>query len=143
MQTVEDVDGSRYLLLKRSEGSSLVRDPGTGEERYVETDSLSAIEGASALELAASEVDEPVRRLLRAVHDDRTLGLLCLLDTGARPVRELLSLDSLCESDFHGLVTELRAAGLIEECEVAGERGYRTTETAREALSSLRDSGGE
>lgn len=143
MQTVEDGDGSRYLLLKRSEGSSLVRDPETGEERYVETDSLSSIEGASALELAASEVDKSVRRLLRAVHDDRTLGLLYLLDAGARPVRELLSLDSLCESDFHGTVTELRAAGLIEECEVAGERGYRTTETASEALSSLRNAGGE
>jgi hypothetical protein len=144
MQTVEDGDGSRYLLLKRSGESSLVRDPDTGEERYIETDTLSAIEGTSALETAASEVDEPIRRLLGAVHDDRTLGLLCLLDAGGpRPVRELLSLDSLCESDFHGTVTELRAAGLLEECEIAGERGYRVTALANEALTSLRGSGDE
>ena len=143
MQTVEDDDGSRYLLLKRSSDASLVRDPETGEERYVENGELSRV-GESALETAASEVDEPTRRLLRALHDDRTLGLLLFLDAGGpRSVRELLSFDTLCESDFHGTVTELRAAGLLEEREVAGERGYGTTELAETALSSLRGPGGE
>ncbi|MEM4781554.1 MAG: hypothetical protein QXG03_08355, partial [Halalkalicoccus sp.] len=60
---------------------------------------------------------------------------------GPRAVRELLGFETLCESDFHGTVTELRAAGLIEEREVAGERGYGTTALASEALSSLRGSG--
>ena len=35
MQTVRDADGETYLLVKRSGDSSRVRDPGTGEERYV------------------------------------------------------------------------------------------------------------
>ncbi|ADJ15819.1 DUF7346 family protein [Halalkalicoccus jeotgali] len=144
MQTVEDDDGARYLLLKRSDESSLVRDPETGAERYVGTDDLSPVEGVSALETAAREVDEPIRRLLSAVHDDRTLGLLLVLDArGPLAVRELLAFDTLCESDFHGTVAELRAAGLLEECEIAGERGYGTTQLAAEALSSLRGSGGE
>jgi hypothetical protein len=139
MQTVRDGDGTRYLLLKRSGGSSLVRDPDSGEERYLENDELSAIEGVSALETAAEAVDEPVRRLVSAVHDDRTLGLVLLLDTaGPLAVRELLGIDAVCESDLHGTLAELRAAGLIEEREVAGERGYGTTDRAGEALASLR-----
>lgn len=139
MQTVEDEGGSRYLLLKRSGDASLVRDPETGEERYVDNGALSPVEGASTLETAASEIDEPVRRFLSAVHDERTLGLLSVLDSrGPLSVRELLSFDTLCESDFYGTIVELRAAGLLEEREVAGERGYGVTETASEALSSLR-----
>lgn len=138
MQTVEDASGTRYLLLKRSGDSSLVRDPGTGEERYVENGELSAVD-RSALETAAEEVDAPVRRLLRGVHDDRTLGLLVVLDSrGPLAVRELLGIDALCESDAQGTLAELRAAGLIEEREVAGERGYGATESTKAALSSLR-----
>jgi hypothetical protein len=139
MQTVRDGDGTRYLLLKHSEGSSLVRDPDSGEQRYLDNDELSPAEGASPLETAAEEVDEPIRRLLGAVHDDRTLGLLLVLDAGGPlSVRELLGIDALCESDLHGTVAELRAAGLLEEREVGGERGYATTERAERALSSLR-----
>lgn len=116
MQTVEDTNEKRYLLLKRSGESSLVRDPGTGEERYVENSALSPVAGASPLETAANEVPSELRRFLRGVHDDRTLGLLILLDSqGPLPVRELLEFDSLCESDFHGTIAELRAAGLLEE----------------------------
>ena len=76
MRTVEDESGRRYVLLKRSGDSSLVRDPTTGEERYVENGSLSPVEGESALETAARAVPEPTRRVLRAVHSDRALGLL-------------------------------------------------------------------
>jgi hypothetical protein len=139
MQTVEDTNEKRYLLLKRSGESSLVRDPGTGEERYVENSALSPVAGASPLETAANEVPSELRRFLRGVHDDRTLGLLILLDSqGPLPVRELLEFDSLCESDFHGTIAELRAAGLLEEREIAGERGYATTDAAETALFSLR-----
>lgn len=139
MQTVENDEGSRYLLLKRSGESSLVCNPETGEERYVENSALSPVEGASALETAASEIPEEIRQLLRAVHDDRTLGLLLVLDSrGPLSVRQLLEFDSLCESDFHGTITELRAARLLEEREVAGERGYGLTELGENALSSLR-----
>jgi hypothetical protein len=139
MQTVRDGDGTRYLLLKRSGESSLVRDPDSGEQRYLDNDELSPAGGSSPLETAAAEVDEPVRRLLGAVHDDRTLGLLLVLDTaGPLSVRELLGIDALCESDLHGTVAELRAAGLLEEREVGGERGYATTDLTSGALSSLR-----
>lgn len=139
MQTVEDAHGTRYLLLERSGELRLVRDPETGEERYVESEELSPIEDATPLETAASEVDESARRLLRGVHDDRTLGLLLVLDSrGPLAVRELLAFDALCESDLHGTLTELRAAELIEEREVGGERGYGATESTEDALSSLR-----
>lgn len=139
MQTVRDETGTEYLLVKRSSGSSRVRDPETGEERYLDNECLEAVSGESPLATAARAVPESVRRVLSAVRDDQALGLLLEVDArGPVPVRDLLSWDSYCESDLHGLLMEFRAAGLVVEAEVAGERGYRTTEQASEALSRLR-----
>ena len=137
MRAVEH-DGERYLLLKQSGESSLVRDPETGEERYLPNDELTAT-GDSPLAVAARAVPEPRRRLLTAVHSERTLGaLLELDDRGPLSVREILGRYDLCESDVHGTFGELRAAGLVEEVDVGGERGYATTDLAAEALDALR-----
>ena len=77
---------------------------------------------------------------MTSLSDDRALSLLDEIDTrGPVPVRTLLSTRECCESDLHGICAELRAAGLLAECEVAGERGYRTTERASEALSRSRE----
>lgn len=138
MRTVEH-DGDRYLLLKRSGDSSLVRDPQTGEERYLPTDELTAT-GDAPLALAAQRVPEPTRRVLTAVHSKQALGLLVELRArGPLPVRALLGDTDLCESDLHGLVGELRAAGILEETEVDGEHGYRLTESGRDGLAGLTD----
>jgi hypothetical protein len=138
MRTVRDAAGGRYLLVKRSGESSLVRDPETGEERYLPNDELS-IEGASPLTVAAGGVPRSVRRVVTAAHSEDALGLLVeLVDRGPLAARDLLSAYDLCESDLHGLLAEFRAAGLVTECEVAGERGYDATETAREAVAALR-----
>ena len=137
MRTVEH-DGDPYLLLKQSDESSLVRDPETGDERYLPNDELTAA-GDSPLTVASRAVPAPQRRLLTAVHSERILGLIVeLADRGPLSVRELLGRYDLCESDLHGRIGELRAAGLVRETDVAGERGYRTTEIADEALSALR-----
>ena len=139
MQTVRDGDGETYLLVKRSAESSRVRDPATGAERYVDNEDLSVVDGESPLTTAASGVPEPVRRTLRAVHDDRSLGLLAVVvDEGPLSAIELLDTADMCESDLHGTVTELRAAGLIDEVDVGGRRGYAATDTASEALDRLR-----
>lgn len=144
MQTVRDANGDTYLLVKRSAESSRVRNPDTGEERYVDNADLTVVDGESPLATAASGVPAPVRRLLRAVHDDRSLGLLAVVvDEGPLPVIELLDATGMCESDLHGTVTELRAAGLIREADVAGRRGYAATETATEAVDSLRGLSGD
>lgn len=137
MRTVE-FDGRTYLLVKRSGESSLLRDPETGEERYAPNDALEPV-GESPLEAAADGVPTPTRRLLTAVPDERALGLLLELDRrGATAVRDLLADYDLCESDVHGLLGEFRAAGLVREARVAGERGYELTESGEEALSSVR-----
>jgi len=139
MRTVVTDEGERLLLVKESSDASLVRDPKTGEERYVEADRLSDPEGAAPLSVAAGGVPEPVRRLLTAVHDEQSLGVVLeLTDRGPVAVVDLLGAYDLCESDFHGLLSELRAAGLVEEARIAGERGYDATETAREAVELLR-----
>lgn len=137
MRTVEH-DGDSYLLVKRSGESSLVRDPETGEERYLPNDELVAA-GGSPLALSARRVSEPTRRLLTAVRSERALGVLLELDErGPLSVRTVLGEYDLCESDLHGLFGEFRAAGLVAETEVGGERGYRLTDRGREGLAALR-----
>ncbi|WP_226040995.1 hypothetical protein [Natrinema sp. DC36] len=139
MNTIEDDTGKRYLLLKRSDSASLVRDPETGNECYIQNDRLEAVGDESALETAARSVSDPVLTLLTAVHDEETLGLLVeLSERGPLSVRTLLDAYDFCESDLHGRLTVLTAAGLLEETDVAGERGYRITETCETALEAIR-----
>jgi len=139
MRTLRDESGRTYVLLKRADDASLVRDPRTGEEQYLDNDRLEPAEGASPLETEALAVPQAVRRLLTATRDERSLGLLLVLDDrGPLPVRALLDAGDYCESDLHGLLAEFRAAGLIEETRVAGERGYDTTDDATAALALAR-----
>ncbi len=135
-RTVRDDSGHRYLLLKESAESSLVRDPDTGEDRYVSNERLSPT-GQSPLVAAAERFPGDARRELGIAPGPRGLGLLSELDRrGPLAVRTLLADYDLCEGDLHGLLGELRVAGAIEEASVAGERGYALTETTREALDS-------
>lgn len=139
-QPVRDGDGNRYLLLKRSGESSLVRDAETGERRHLPNEDLEFDEGTTATEVVLAGVPESVRKLLTAVHDERSLALLMELDTeGPLAVRTLVSAYDFCESDLHGLLGELRAAGLVDETTVAGERGYETTAAASDAVERISD----
>jgi len=136
MRTVEDEDGRRYLLAKRD--TPRVRDPESGAERRRDPDGLEIVD-EPPLATAASGVPPAVRRVLTAVPDERTLGLLVeLVDRGPLPVVDLLDAYDLCESDLHGALAEFRAAGLVAEASVAGERGYDATAPAREAVAALR-----
>ncbi|WP_435553098.1 DUF7346 family protein [Natrinema sp. CGMCC1.2065] len=138
MNTVEDDTGKRYLLRKRSEDASLVRDPETGNECYIRNDRLEAVD-QTALETAAQSVPDPVLTFLTNVHDAETLGLLIeLAERGPLGVRTLLDAYDFCESDLHGRLTVLSAAGLLEEAEIAGERGYRVTADCETALEAIR-----
>ena len=141
MQTVRDDTGDRYLLVKRSAESSRVRDPETGEERYLPNDALT-VENDAPLSVAARAVPDAVRRVATAAHDDRSLGLLVeLADRGPLSVVGLLDAYDLCESDLHGLLGEFRAAGLLTETTVHGERGYDATDLACEGVAAVRDDG--
>jgi len=141
MRTVSDVDDNRYLLVKQSSDASLVRDPETGTEQYIDNGRLESLDGESPLVTAASAIDAPVRRLLTATHNDRSLGLIIeLVDRGPCSTIELLDGYGLCESDLHGLLAEFRAAGLVEEATSHGERGYDATDLAETAVSRFRDS---
>lgn len=138
MRTVRDESGKRYLLLKSSGEASLVRDPETGAQQYLPNDTLSPAGGEPPLATAARAVPTDVRRLLTAVHDERSLGLLVELDArGPVAVRDLLDETDLCESDLHGVLGELRAAGLVVERGADGRRGYDVTEAAADALDAV------
>jgi hypothetical protein len=137
MRAVRDEADREYLLLKRSAESSRVRNPETGEERYLPNESLEPV-GEDPLAVAARAVDGGVRRVLRACSTDAMLGLLLVLHRrGPLSVRVLLDAAEACESDLHGMLAELTVAECIEECEIAGERGYRVTEEVAAALDAL------
>jgi hypothetical protein len=139
MRTVEGPDGDRLLVRKASGDSLLVADPETGEERYVARADVSEIDGASPLETAAAGVPAPTRRVLTAVHDDESLGLLVeLVDRGPLAAVTLLDAYDYCESDLHGQLAEFRAAGLVADARVAGERGYEATALAEDGVANLR-----
>lgn len=140
MQPVEDESGRRFLLEKRSSESWLLLDPETGETCYRDPETLTVLDDASPLEaVAAGAVADPVRRLVLAARSDRTLGLvIAVVDRGPIAVRTLLAETTLCESDLHGQLAELVAAGLFEDVRVAGERGYAATDDATRAVRQLR-----
>jgi hypothetical protein len=138
MNTVRDGNGTRYLLLERSASSSRVRDPQTGTEQSLPNDEIEFVE-ESALSTAARAAPTALRRELGTLRDERTLGLL--REIGVRePVGAVALLDAydLCESDLHGMLGELRAAGLVEPADLDDplrirDRGYRTTERTHDA----------
>ncbi len=140
MRTVRDESGKRYILVKRSSESSLVRDPRDGSQQYVANDRLHAVDGVSPLEAVAGGVSSEVRKLLTGVHDDVGLGLIVdLVDRGPIAVRDMMREYDQCESDLHGRLAELRAADLVKEAHVAGERGYAASEDAKTALAVVRE----
>jgi len=138
MRTVKDGSGTPYLLVKRSGEEWLVRDPDTGRETYRPAAEFSLVEDRSPLAVTATAVPKSVRAVLTAVRTEQSLGLLVALDRqGPLSVRSLLDRYEYCESDLHGQLAEFRTAGLIEERQVAGERGYATTALADEAIAIL------
>ncbi|GAD51353.1 hypotheical protein [Halarchaeum acidiphilum MH1-52-1] len=140
MRTVRDGDDHTYLLVKRSAESSRVRDPETGAEEYLPNEELEPADGTDPLEAAARAVPEHTRRVLTVARSERSLGLLCELhERGPLPVRTVLSEYDLCESDVHGLFTEFRAAGLVAEADVHGERGYELTDAGERGVAALRE----
>jgi hypothetical protein len=141
MRTVRDNEGDRYLLVKQSGDSSLVRDPDSGNEHYIANSDFDVVADESPLSTAAAGIDPAVRRLLTATYDDQSLGLLVeLVDRGPLSTVALLDSYDLCESDLHGLLAEFRAAGLVTEADSSGQRGYDATELAERAVEQLRDS---
>lgn len=140
MRTVRDADGDHHVLLKESGDSSLVRDPETGETTHLPNDDIQPVSGEAPLEALATAIPDPARRVVTACHDDWLLGLLLdLADRGPRPAREMLGDYETCESDLVGGINELRAAGLVDETTVHGQRGYELTETGEAGVEYLRD----
>ncbi len=137
-QTVADKDGTTYILEKRSSESSRVRNPDTGERLHLPNVELEPVSGESPLVTAAQAVPADVRTLLTAVHTERALGLLIeLKQDGPLSVRAIMGQYDLCESDLHGILGELQAAGIIAETTVIGERGYELTPDGAGAVERL------
>jgi hypothetical protein len=139
VQPVRDDEGNRLVLRKESGDTALVYDPESGEERHVERSTLTPIEAPPLEATAEAAIGDDVRQLLLAIPNERALGLLVTLaDRGPVSVRTMMTETTFCESDLSGLLASLTAAGLIEESDVAGERGYAITPPARRALETLR-----
>lgn len=139
MRTVRDDDDDVYVVLKESSDSTLVRDPATGEQRHLPNDDIERAGGASPLDALATGVPDEGRAVVRAVHEDWQLGLLvALADDGPLAARDAVGQFDACESDLVGALTEFRAAGLVEETTVGGERGYELTDRGEAGVEALR-----
>ena len=145
--------GDRRLLLKVSGDACLVRDPATGEQRYLPADRLERVD-ASPLDLSLDDDGDVPEALRGLAGDGQAVGLLLELVSraeegdgdgvqrdAATPVRVLLDATTLCESDLHGVLAEVEAAGLVERVERSvGGRAYRPTDRGCEAVAAARDS---
>lgn len=107
MRAVRDPCDRLVVLVERTGEAVRVRDPASGSERGLARTDVDPVEGAS--------------------RSPRELGLLLVLAASPRRIRELLDGWGFCESDINGVISELRAAGLVERRAVDGEPGYRLT----------------
>ena len=138
METVEDQAGDRYLRLKRSATSSLVYDPITDTHTHRPNVELTVIDGTSPLTTAARTVPAPVRRLIRSVHSDETVGLLVALDAAdGMNAADVLARTTFCESDLYATLRNLEAGDLIERDD---QERWQLTEIGRAGLSAVRQS---
>jgi len=123
MQVV--TDGDAYYLLHRALGAECrLRRLLTGETTTLPCESLAPARVEAALAAVGDDLED------QAVGSNKAAALLLELALGGpASARELLDRFDVCESDLHGAVSELRAAGLLEQTSVYGERGYRVTTT--------------
>lgn len=106
MRAVQDGSGNEFVLLDELGETCLVWDPEADEERRLPVSVL-----------------EPGEQ-----RDPAALVLAYLAARGPVAVRDLATRTTLCESDLHGLLADLRAAGLVCEAAVGGERAYDATD---------------
>jgi len=140
MRVVRDGAGRINVVRERSDEQRVLVDPATGTERTVSAADVVPVVDEPELELVASALPDPTDSPLASIGDARARGILGVLEAaGPLPATMLLAFESLCESDLHGTVGELRAAGLVAETTVDGHSGYRMTETAARTLADLRD----
>ncbi len=111
MRPVKDSSGRRYVLCGTQGPESLVWNPRTNEMCYLKTEEIRPLQPTEL-----SENVTPPDLLLAFVHR-----------RGPLDVRTLSSQTTFCESDLHGLLAELRTAGLLRETTIADERAYETT----------------
>lgn len=137
---IVEFEGDRYLLLKRSTSSSLVYDPVSGDRRYLPNHELDISDKSGHGGSEESLLNRiPELGALGSIADDATLEILFEIETnGPLPARDLLGRIDCCESDLHGIISELRAAELVTEIDLPGGRGYQTTARASEALDRSR-----
>lgn len=131
-------DGTLYYLVKRSTEASLVREVDTEHYQYVPNGLLEEFDAETEADEVQGrrtpdpeQLDELYRRF--DIHDPRVPELLEYFGPEPVRVRTLLAKTTFCESDLHGLLGELTAAGVLEERRIAGERCYSLTTEAKNA----------
>jgi len=126
-------DGKRQYVLQRSDGEVCrLRELSEGTITTQPCSALTPVSPDEFVEVRGADIDiaGPREQSERAVALAAELAI-----AGPTSARALLDRFDACESDIHGATTELRAAGLIEQTTVHGERGYRASERVSDALA--------
>ncbi|QSG11438.1 Transcriptional regulator, HTH domain [Halapricum desulfuricans] len=127
-------DGETYGILQRSGGEECrIRALPEGTMTTRPCSELSAVDPSEFADwLGVTAGDSGSRD--RA---ERALALVLELAVGGpASARQLLDRFDACESELNGTASELRAAGLIVPTTVYGQRGYRTTDAAQDAIAA-------
>lgn len=140
MRLVRDQSGRAHVVSARDGDHLDIVDPATGRERTVPATDVDPVVDEPELPVLAAALPTDPGSPLDGIGDPRAVGLLGVLEAaGPLPATMLLAFESLCESDLHGIVGELSAAGYVEQTTVDGRSGYRTTAAAERTLAGLRD----
>lgn len=124
MQVVTDGD-SYYVLHRVMDEDCRVRLLPSGETRVQAAGAFAPGDPDAALRTVENDLTAA-----RVGSNSAVALFIELAVAGPASARELLDRLDVCESDLHGAVSELRAAGVVESTTVYGERGYRVaTET--------------
>lgn len=130
-------EGAWVVLREIESDQCRIREVNSGESRWVRRTEVSIVDGVSLRRIGEAAPDEP-RELESVIRTARGWGLVLVVGAASPvSVRALLERTSECESDLNGLLTELEVGEMLERTEIAGERAYKLTETAKNAVEAL------
>lgn len=136
MTIVEDDGGRRYLLIKRSSSASLLQSLDTGDQAYHPNKTFRVITDGHSGEPIPEEVLTLIGDTDIESTDDRFLEVLTVLARGEPvPIRSLLDLTTLCESDLFAILRELEVRDIVETTTIGAEPARQLTADAEETIN--------
>lgn len=133
MELVNDRNGNRYQLLKRSTSSYLVRDIDTGRLQYIDRRKLIDDQANPQTTNTDHDIDFAEARL-----HPQSLPVLCRIQaSNGTTSRQLLHATKHCESALFMLLRDLEVGEYVSRNEEVGRTTWQTTPKADAFLERI------